>query len=245
MSSDETGAPSTNLIIGASSQIGQALIAQLLELSPDATIVAVSRSALGLPERVICHRCDYSPEDIARVGKELTPLTGSFTRIIICNGILHHDTLQPEKRLEDLDLDNMAQVFRVNAILPALWLKTLAPLLPSKQPCRIALFSARVGSISDNRAGGWYSYRASKAALNMLTQSAAIEFARRAKNVKLLAFHPGTVATPLSAPFQRNVPEGKLFTPEYVARQLLNLLTDLPVDGSASYLDYAGKPITW
>lgn len=93
--------------------------------------------------------------------------------------------------------------------------------------------------------GGWYSYRASKAALNMLIQNAAIEFARRAKNVKLLAFHPGTVDTPLSAPFQRNVPHGKLFTPDYVARQLLDLLTQLPLDGQASYLDYAGKEISW
>ena len=133
----------------------------------------------------------------------------------------------------------------MNTFLPALWLKTLAPLLRSKEVCRIALLSARVGSISDNRAGGWYSYRASKAALNMLIQSAAIEFARRAKNVKLLAFHPGTVDTPLSAPFQHNVPDGKLFTPEYVAHQLLDLLTALPADGRASYLDYAGKPIAW
>ena len=245
MHNDEASSPSTSLIIGASSQIGQALIAQLLAQADETSIVAVSRSRLDLPERVRCLSCDYTPESIARVGEELAPLAGSFARIIICNGILHRDTLQPEKRLEDLDLDNMAEVFRVNTFLPALWLKTLAPLLRSNEVCRVALLSARVGSISDNRAGGWYSYRASKAALNMLIQSAAIEFARRAKNVKLLAFHPGTVDTPLSAPFQHNVPEGKLFTPEYVAHQLLDLLTALPADGRASYLDYAGKPIAW
>lgn len=237
--------PSTSLIIGASSEIGQALITQLLEQSIETQIVAVSRTKPKLPNSVRFISCDYTPEAIANVGAELSPLAGSFERIVICNGILHRDALQPEKRLEDLNLENMAEVFRVNTFGPALWLQALAPLLRSPQACRIAIFSARVGSISDNRAGGWYSYRASKAALNMLVQNAAIEFARRAKNVKLFAFHPGTVDTPLSAPFQRNVPDGKLFTPEYVAQQLLGLLAQLPVDGQASYLDYAGANINW
>lgn len=241
----DTSGTSTSLIIGASSKIGQALIAQLLTRPTDTRIVAVSRNTVNLPAAVHCMSCDCTAKAIANVGQELSSLAGSFERIIICNGILHSDTLQPEKRLEDLTLENMTEVFRVNTFVPALWLRTLAPLLRSTQACRIALLSARVGSISDNRAGGWHSYRASKAALNMLIQNASIEFARRAKNVKLLAFHPGTVDTPLSAPFQRNVPNGKLFTPDYVARQLLDLLTQLPVDGQASYLDYAGKEISW
>jgi len=245
MLSDETNTSTTSLIIGASSQIGQALIAQLLAQAGDTRIVAVSRGVLELPESVRCISCDYTPEAIARVGDELSTWAGSFARIVICNGILHNENLKPEKRLEDLNLQSMAEVFRVNTFLPALWLQALAPIVRSQQACPIAVLSARVGSISDNRAGGWYSYRASKAALNMVIQSAAIEFARRAKNVKLLAFHPGTVDTPLSAPFRANVPEGKLFTAEYVARQLLDLMTDLPLDGRASYLDYAGEPIAW
>lgn len=240
-----TSGPTTSLIIGASSKIGQALITQLLRQPIDSQIVAVSRTALDLPSAVRYIPCDYTANAIANVGRELSSLAGSFERIIICNGVLHSDTVQPEKRLEDLQLENMAEVFHANTFVPALWLQALAPLLRSSQACRVALLSARVGSISDNRAGGWYSYRASKAALNMLIQSASIEFARRAKNVKLLAFHPGTVDTPLSAPFQRNVPEGKLFTPEYVAKQLLHLLAELPVNGEASYLDYAGNNISW
>lgn len=240
-----TSEPSTNLIIGASSKIGQALIAQLLARSSDTQIVAVSRTNFNMPDSVRFISCDYTAKAIANVGQELSSLAGSFERILICNGILHTDTLQPEKRLEDLTLESMSEVFRVNTFVPALWLQTLAPLLRSTKACRIALFSARVGSISDNRAGGWYSYRASKAALNMIVQSAAIEFSRRAKNVKLLAFHPGTVDTPLSEPFQRNVPVGKLFTPTYVATQLLELLAQLPLNGEASYLDYAGDTIDW
>lgn len=245
MLNNESNTLSTTLIIGASSHIGQALIAQLLAERDHTQIVAVSRRSLPFPEQVRSMLCDYSPEAIARVGQELAAMSGSFTRIIICNGMLHRDDLQPEKRLEDLKLANMAEVFRVNTFLPALWLQTLAPLLRSAQSCRVALLSARVGSIGDNRTGGWYSYRASKSALNMIIQCAAIEFARRAKNVKLLAFHPGTVDTPLSKPFAHNVPEGKLFTPEYVANQLLNIMSALPIDGRASYLDYAGNAIVW
>lgn len=145
---------STSLIIGASSKIGQALIMQLLSRSTDTQIVAVSRNTLELPAAVRCIPCDYTPNAIAMVGQALSPLAGSFERIIICNGILHSETLQPEKRLEDLRLENMAEIFRINAFLPALWLQVLAPLLLSAQSCRVALLSARVGSIGDNRAGG-------------------------------------------------------------------------------------------
>ena len=107
------------------------------------------------------------------------------------------------------------------------------------------LFSARVGSISDNRLGGWYSYRASKAALNMMIKTAAIELARRAKNIKLIAFHPGTTDTPLSKPFQKNVPENKLFSAEFVAKQLLDIVENTPIDQSPSYLDWQGETINW
>ena len=107
------------------------------------------------------------------------------------------------------------------------------------------MFSARVGSIEDNRLGGWYSYRASKAALNMMLKSTAIEFARRSKNIKLIAFHPGTTDTTLSEPFQKNVPVGKLFQPSFVAQQLLSILEDVSVDGRASFLDWKGNDIDW
>lgn len=233
------------LIIGASSQIGQALIAHVMAKHPLSPIVTVSRSSLALPDSVTQLLCDYSPQGIEQVGAALNALTGHIRRVVICHGILHTDTIKPEKRLEDLELNNMMEIFRVNALLPALWLKLLAPVLKGTQTCCVAVLSARVGSISDNRAGGWYSYRASKAALNMLLQCSAIEMARRAKNVKLIAFHPGTVDTPLSAPFQANVPAGKLFTPAFVAERLLGIVDEATPDGTASYLDYAGETIAW
>jgi NAD(P)-dependent dehydrogenase (short-subunit alcohol dehydrogenase family) len=132
-----------------------------------------------------------------------------------------------------------------NALTPMLWIKKLISILSGKSPCKIVVFSARVGSISDNRLGGWYSYRASKSALNMMLKTTSIELARRDKNIKLVAFHPGTTDTPLSKPFQRNVPANKLFTCEFVAKQLLSIIVEIPFDQQVSYLDWQGKKINW
>lgn len=169
----------------------------------------------------------------------------SITKIFICHGVLHNKDNQPEKRLEDFSPEFFTNVIAANTITPMLWLKHLTPKITGKIHCKVVIFSARVGSISDNRLGGWYSYRASKAAMNMLITSAAVELSRRAKNVKLISFHPGTTDSPLSKPFQKNVPEGKLFTSEFVARQLLTIVDNEAVDGKASYLDWQGKTIPW
>jgi NAD(P)-dependent dehydrogenase (short-subunit alcohol dehydrogenase family) len=126
-----------------------------------------------------------------------------------------------------------------------LWLKHLTPVLTNKNSCKVVIFTARVGSISDNKLGGWYSYRASKASMNMLIKSASVELARRAKNIKLISFHPGTTDTELSKPFQKNVPKDKLFTCEFVANQLLTIVENTTIDGEASFLDWQGKKIDW
>jgi NAD(P)-dependent dehydrogenase (short-subunit alcohol dehydrogenase family) len=130
-------------------------------------------------------------------------------------------------------------------VVPSLWLAALSQSLTRGSSCKIAALSARVGSISDNRLGGWYSYRASKAALNMVMKSAAIEYSRRLPGVKIVAFHPGTTDTALSRPFQRGVPEGKLFAPDFVAQRLASLLDSIEVDGELSFLDWDGKKIEW
>ncbi len=169
----------------------------------------------------------------------------SFDQVFICLGVLHDDNVSPEKRLEDLNIDAMQHVIGVNAILPVLWLKHLLAVLKQSERCHVAVFSARVGSIKDNFYGGWYSYRASKAALNMYLKSAAIEYARRAPNVKLLAFHPGTTDTSLSRPFSKNVPADKLFSPEFVADQLISNMSRFETDGEVSFVDWQFKPIEW
>ena len=163
----------------------------------------------------------------------------------ICNGLLHNDHLWPEKRIEDIGLDALQEVFSVNSFIPILWLKALLPLVKGDTNCIITTISARVGSINDNRSGGWYSYRASKAALNMLLKTASIEFARRAKNVKLIAFQPGTTDTPLSKPFQTAVKAEKLFTPAFVAQRLAEIMSRQKADGELSFIDWENTKIDW
>ena len=240
-----------SLLIGANSSIAQALTQQLLARSSDSLIYAVSRDTSGLQQHnnVIPINCNYSSKDseteIADTIAELARQQVKPVRVVICNGVLHSADWMPEKRLEDISSEQFLASMYSNTLVPLLWLKHLLPLLNHGQECVIILFGARVGSIGDNRLGGWYSYRASKAALTMAAKTAAVEYARRAKQVKLAVFHPGTTDTPLSKPFQGNVPEGKLFTAEFVARQLLSISDDLEPDGQLSYLDWQGKTIPW
>lgn len=168
---------------------------------------------------------------VARIG-ELAPRP---RWLVICNGLLQQGGIRPEKRLEALNLEAMTLLYQTNALLPLL----------GSSPCTLAVLSARVGSIGDNRAGGWYGYRAAKAALNMLLKCAAIELARRAPGVKLLAFHPGTVDTPLSRPFHGNLAAGSLHSPPQAAEHLVTLMARLTPDGELSYLDWRGEPIEW
>ena len=183
--------------------------------------------------------------DLDRLAEYIADACPRLSRVAIAVGALHGDGYTPEKSLDALAAGPMTEVYRVNCILPLLWVAALGRRLRRAPDCRIAVLSARVGSLGDNRLGGWYSYRCAKAALNMGLKSAAVELARRAKGVKLLAYHPGTVDTPLSAPFQRGVPEGKLFTPDFTAARLVALLEKYGPDGRLHYLDWAGEPIPW
>jgi len=173
-------------------------------------VVAVSRgpvpTSLADREQITWMQCDYSEAAIVDVTDQLRRQEADFNRLFICNGVLHNDKVFPEKRLKELDTDRLQQVMQINAFLPALWLKHLKPLFRGKKKSVITAFSARVGSISDNRQGGWYAYRASKAALNMLLRAIAIEYRRTAPDCTFIAFHPGTTDTPLSKPFQKAVP---------------------------------------
>jgi NAD(P)-dependent dehydrogenase (short-subunit alcohol dehydrogenase family) len=238
------------LIVGASSEIAKALAQNIMTFTSKQLIV-VSRDIDFYQQELfneakVIHLKDYKESEIKRVVDNVQKMAElEVSQIYICHGVLHHKDYQPEKRLEDFSVDAFTQVINANTITPMLWLKYLTLMLANTNSCKITVFTARVGSISDNQLGGWYSYRASKAAMNMLIKSAAIELARRAKKIKLISFHPGTTDTPLSKPFQRNVPAGKLFTSEFVATQLLKIVEDTPIDGQASFLDWQGKDIGW
>lgn len=259
------------LIIGASSTIAQAAIEQF-EQNPNCLgVFAVSRSLphedsnsnkveKKVEKKVHWFICDNSESSIQNVIQQINQHSANITKVLICNGVLHgtqhnNETMMPEKKLEDINAEQLEAVFHANTVVPMLWLSKLVLLLKGKEATQVALFSARVGSISDNKSGGWYSYRASKAALNMLIQNSAIEYARRAKNVKLIAFHPGTTDTPLSKPFQRSVPKDKLFTPEFVASQLLAIMNSVEMNAieghsiegnrNAAFLDWNNQAINW
>ena len=139
----------------------------------------------------------------------------------------------------------MARVFAVNAIGPALVAKLFLPMLPRGRRGVFAVLSARVGSIGDNGLGGWHAYRASKTALNQLTKNAAVEFARKKAGVAAVVLHPGTCDTDLSKPFQRGVPEGKLFPVERGAKQLLDIIDGLTLDDNGAFIAWAGARIPW
>jgi len=188
---------------------------------------------------------DYSDESLVETSAGIAAVPGELSRLVITNGVLQGDGFRPERALRQLSRAAMTHVLEINTVLPMIALAAFEAQLKNASRPRVAVLSARVGSIGDNHLGGWYSYRASKSALNMMLQCAAIELHRVNRSLKLIAFHPGTTDTPLSKPFQRGVPADKLFTPEFVADQLTAILDTIESDGRLSYLDWAGELIPW
>lgn len=221
------------LVLGASGAIGAALLAQL-QADPRCA------SALGL------HRGSQPALDLqdeAGVAAAATSLDGQgpFQLIINAAGLLHGPELMPEKKLGDLQLAQLQAVFAVNTFGPALLLRYFAPLL-DRHCGRMAMLSAKVGSIGDNRLGGWYSYRASKAALNMLIKTAAIELRRSHPGAVLMALHPGTVSSALSAPF-RGAEIGR--PAGTAATELLRVIDGLGPADSGGFFSYSGESLPW
>ena len=242
------------LVVGASGGIGSAVTEQLIKSQRYTHVVSVSNkssvdsgsSEFDKSPDLLALKTDYSAESINALVKNLSSFKGCISRVVICNGILHDDQkdIFPEKKLEDISEVKMIHVLRVNALLPLLFLKELVALVKGEKRCVISVLSARVGSIEDNRLGGWYSYRASKAALNMLVKTAAVEYERRAKNVRLLLFHPGTVDTNLSKPFQSKS-STRLMQPGEVAKSLIQLMDRSDTVSNIEFIDWEGKKINW
>lgn len=226
----------TTIIIGASGGIGAAL-AREAEARGD-TVIGLARSFSG--DRHI----DLEDEaSIAAAAANFADQGLAPDRVIVATGLLHADGRGPEKSMKDLDAGWMARNFAVNTIGPALVAKHFVPLMPRKAPALLAAIGARVGSISDNRLGGWYGYRAAKAALHMTIRNIAIEWGRRNDQAICVALHPGTVDTGLSKPFQANVADGKLFTAEKSAAMLLDVLDGLSPADSGSIFAFDGSAI--
>lgn len=243
------------LVCGASRGIGLALCAALLARDDVGQVWAVSRDATrsdglaGLAkehaERVALMDCDARDEPALAALASAVERTCNHLHLVISTlGILHQGGARAEKSLAQLDLAGLQASFATNAFAPILLLKHLLPLL-RKGPATFAALSARVGSIGDNRLGGWYSYRASKAALNQLLHTASIELKRLNPAATVLALHPGTTDTALSRPFQANVPAEKLFEPAFAAQRILEQIERLGPSRSGGFWAWDGEPIEW
>lgn len=220
------------IVIGATGGIGAAFVAALTANPVCGSVVALSRASTP--------RVDLLDEATLAAAAASLEGGGPYHLIVTAVGVLRNERMQPEKSLRALDPASMAESYAINAIGPALVIKHFAPLLPRTGRCVLATLSARVGSIGDNRLGGWYSYRASKAALNQLIRTASIEVARTRPDALLLALHPGTVATPLSAPFK---PGHELFSPVDAVERLLEVIGSAQATGS--FLAYDGGEVEW
>lgn len=241
------------MIVGASRGIGLALVRELVARDVE-HVIATHRDTAPTLDALRDESggaLDLLPLDvtdefsIAKAAARVKETVGRLHLLIQVAGLLHDETVSPERRLEQIDADSLAQSFAVNATGPALIAKHFHPLLGHDDRAVVANISARVGSIADNRLGGWYGYRASKAAQNMVTKTLSIELSRRSPNVICVALHPGTVDTDLSEPFRRSVPEGSLFSPERAAKQLLTVIDSLGVSDSGRFFDWKGEPIEW
>lgn len=217
------------LVFGAGGGIGGALVAAL---TPQAQVTGLTRTDADITD-------EAALAALAAEQKEFGPCH----LIINATGLLHDAHVQPEKALRQISADSMARVLAVNTIGPALICKYFLPLMARDAKAVMAHLSARVGSISDNRMGGWTSYRAAKAAQNMVVKNAAIETARRDKNKIIIGLHPGTVDSRLSQPFQGNVAADKLFTPAQSAAYLLRVIDAAEPADSGKLFAWDGQEV--
>lgn len=231
------------LVFGASGAIGKALISHCREQYPTAKIVAVTRAEVEKMSSVEYHIVDFFDEDALAALSKLLSEHGKFDLMINAIGILHDNQVQPEKSLKDLSADKLQHVFNINTVIPALLFKHFSILLSKESSSIFAMLSARVGSIADNKLGGWYSYRASKAALNMIVKNTAIEIGRFNKQAIIVGVHPGTVNSNLSSPFQNHVPEHKLFQPDFAASKIIEVLSDLTAVSSGKCFAWDAKEV--
>lgn len=227
------------VVIGASGGIGGAFVQQLCSDEHVGHIFAMSRSKTSFAHsKISTSHIDITDETSIAAAAQHAAQHGNIDIIIVATGILHNEHgLRPEKSLRDLNTEMLQQNYLINTIAPALIAKHFLPLLPRDRKSLFAALSARVSSISDNKLGGWYGYRASKSALNMMLKNAAIEIGRRYKDAIIIGLHPGTVDTKLSKPFQGHM-QHDLFTPEISAKHLLAVINSKTPEDS-------GKLFAW
>lgn len=253
-----------SMVQGCSRGIGLEFVKQLLQKSEKGHVIATCRkpneaSGLLSLKNMFAQRLSILPMDVTdestieASAKSIKDRYGSLNLLVNASGILSiPDVLQPETTLLKVEKSSLLLTYEINAVGPILVIKHMWPLLKAgggtgtdRDVAVVANISARVSSIGDNRLGGWHSYRSSKAALNQLTKTVSVEFARRKDPVICILLHPGTVDTDLSKPFQRNVPEGKLFTKEYSVQKLLGIIDHAKIQDNGKFFAWDGQEIPW
>lgn len=246
MSAIKTFPPQSRVaVVGANGGIGQAFVEAFAKDPQVERVLALSRTPCPVSLAKVTHsQMDLESEaSIADCARSLSPHF-PLDIIVVATGILWSDEhLRPEKSMRELDMDKLARVFAINTAGPAMVAKHFLPALRKGSKSLFAALSARVGSIGDNRLGGWYSYRASKAALNMLLKTLSIEHARQWPQSVIVGLHPGTVNTKLSEPYTKRTPPGKLFSPQTSATHLLKVLDAVTPEDSGGVFAWDGQRI--
>ena len=236
------------VVVGVNGGIGRALFATLCLDQRYTHVVGLSRRRpVDLTDDAGQSWIEadiLEPSSLLAAQRQVAAL-GTATLVIVATGVLHGPGFSPEKSLRALNADSLTELFKTNTIGPALVAQHFLPMMRRDRSSVFAAFSARVGSIADNAAGGWYGYRASKAALNMIIRTAAIEHARSHPLGICVAIHPGTVATPLSRPFVGHTPPSRLFTPQLAAGHILRVLDGLGPEANGGFYAWDGAVIPW
>ena len=244
------------LIVGASQGIGLGFVRALPQQQNIGRVYATYRNRETAGElfnlkqqygdRLQCLQVDITVESqISAATKQIQESVEQLDLAIYCVGVLHDRHLSPEKSLRQIEPEKLLYSFQVNSIGAVLLAKHLMPLFNKSRRSVFASISAKVGSIGDNRLGGWYGYRASKSALNMFLKTTAIEYSRKCPKTIVVALHPGTTDTKLSQPFQKNVPPGKLFPVEHTVNLLSKVIAGLSIEDSGEFFSWDGTRLPW
>ncbi|MBE7210835.1 MAG: SDR family NAD(P)-dependent oxidoreductase [Gluconacetobacter diazotrophicus] len=231
----------TLLLCGATGGLGAALLREAVAAPRFDRVAAAARRPELIPGPASVLRLPFDLEDEPSLAGLAVAAPPPLRTVLCATGLLHDAAMRPEKTLRALDPEQMLRSYRINAVGPALLAKHLLPRFPRDRAGVFAVFGARVGSIADNRSGGWYSYRAAKAALAMLVRCLAIEVARTHPHLVCVGLHPGTVATPLSAPFRAGLAADRVFAPAEAAVRLWDVIDRLVPADSGGVLDWKGE----
>ena len=227
-------------IFGANGSIGQALCAHYQKQSD---VYAFTRNDFDIDESGLVKILldDFNEDSVFQAANKFD--NDFFDKIIVSIGILHNESFMPEKRIEEVSSDQFLEIIRINTLIPTLIARSFHKKLKKNDKSTLAFLSARVGSITDNRSGGWYSYRASKAALNMVIKNLSIELRRYNKELVVIGLHPGTVDSLLSQPFQKNLEDSKIFSADFSVLKLSSVIDSLDIDDSGKCIAWDGEDI--